>query len=180
MLGNFFSYGFAWNISNENFLADNSVVNNLKLILLYFSESEATTFTAATPTYADLSHSITASTKLTVGGASTTSSRLGNSYSISGSGVDTSYTTAAGQSVSDGLGSLNVSSGVASAPAITVTQKTAGNSFTFSQSYNQGDAIPGSAVTTGTNPNFSDNVSSIAGGTAGDLAGTVHQPVRLH
>ncbi len=53
--------------------------------------------TAATPSYADLSHSITASTKLTVGGASTTSSRLGNSYSISGSGVDTSYTTGAGK-----------------------------------------------------------------------------------
>ena len=129
---------------------------------------------AVTPAcYADLSHSITSSTKLTVGGASTTSSRLGNSYSISGSGVDTSYTTAAGQSVSDGLGSLNVSSGVATAPSITVTQKTAGNSFTFSQSYNQADAIPTSAVTVGANPNFSDNVTSIAGGTAGDLAGTI-------
>ena len=116
--------------------------------------------TATTPSYADLSHSITASTKLTVGGASTTSSRLGNSYSISGSGVDTSYTTDAGNTVSDGLGSLNVTSGVAEAPAITVTQKTAGNSFTFSQSYNQADAIPGSAVTTGTNPNFSDTVTS--------------------
>ena len=46
--------------------------------------------TASTPVLADLSHSITSSTKLTVGGASTTSSRLGNSYSISGSGVDTS------------------------------------------------------------------------------------------
>ena len=129
--------------------------------------------TASTPVLADLSHSITSSTKLTVGGASTTSSRLGNSYSISGSGVDTSYTTAAGQSVSDGLGSLNVSSGVASAPAITVTQKTAGNSFTFSQSYNQADEIPTAAATVGANPNFSDDVTSIAGGTAGDLAGTV-------
>ena len=129
---------------------------------------------AVTPTcYADLSHSITASTKLTVGGASTTSSRLGNSYSISGSEVDTSYTTAAGTTVSDGLGSLNVTSGVAEAPAITVTQKTAGNSFTFSQSYNQADAIPTSSVTTGDAPNFSDNVTSIAGGTAGDLAGTI-------
>ena len=29
--GNFFSYGAAWNISNENFLADNTVVSNLKL-----------------------------------------------------------------------------------------------------------------------------------------------------
>ena len=129
--------------------------------------------TASTPVLADLSHSITSSTKLTVGGASTTSSRLGNSYSISGSGVDTSYTTAAGTTVTDGLGSLNVTSGVAEAPAITVTQKTAGNSFTFSQSYNQADAIPTSAATVGANPNFSDNVTSIAGGTAGDLAGTI-------
>jgi TonB-linked SusC/RagA family outer membrane protein len=29
--GNFFSYGLAWNINNENFLADSSVVNSLKL-----------------------------------------------------------------------------------------------------------------------------------------------------
>ena len=29
--GNFFSYGVAWNINNENFLADSSVVNALKL-----------------------------------------------------------------------------------------------------------------------------------------------------
>ena len=130
-------------------------------------------FTAASPTYADLSHSITASTKLTVGGASTTASRLGNSYSVSGSGVDTTYTPTGGSAVTDGIGSLTVSSGVGSIPALEATQKTAGNSFTFSQSYNQGDAIPGSAVTTGTNPNFSDNVVSIAGGTAGDLAGTV-------
>ena len=129
--------------------------------------------TASTPVLADLSHSITSSTKLTVGGASTTSSRLGNSYSISGSGVDTSYTTAAGTTVSDGLGSLNVTSGVAEAPAITVTQKTAGNRFTFSQSYNQADEIPTSAATVGANPNFSDDVTSIAGGTAGDLAGTI-------
>ena len=129
--------------------------------------------TASTPVLADLSHSITSSTKLTVGGASTTSSRLGNSYSISGSGVDISYTTAAGTTVSDGLGSLNVTSGVAEAPSITVTQKTAGNSFTFSQSYNQADEIPTSAATVGANPNFSDDVTSIAGGTAGDLAGTI-------
>ena len=60
---------------------------------------------AITPAcYADLSHSITASTKLTVGGASTTSSRLGNSYSISGSGLDTRYTQEAGLTVCDGIG----------------------------------------------------------------------------
>ena len=138
-----------------------------KLLPLIFA------LTATTPSYADLSHSITASTKLTVGGASTTASRLGNSYSVSGSGVDTTYTPTGGSAVTDGIGSLTVSSGVGSIPALEATQKTAGNSFTFSQSFNQADAVPTSAVTTGAAPNFSDNVVSIAGGTAGDLAGTV-------
>lgn len=129
---------------------------------------------AATPSaLADLSHSISSSTKLTVGGASTSSSRLGNSYSVSGSGVDTTYTPTGGSAVSDGIGALTISSGVGSIPALEATQKTAGNSFSFSQSFSQGDAISGSAVTVGTNPNFSDNVVSIAGGTAGDLAGTI-------
>lgn len=144
-----------------------------KLLPLIFA------LTAANPSYADLSHSITASTKLTVGGASTTSSRLGNSYSVSGSGVDTTYTPTGGSAVSDGIGALTVSSGVGSIPALEATQKTAGNSFTFSQSFNQADAIPTSAVTTGANPNFSDNVTSIAGGTAGDLAGTVTSPIAV-
>ena len=128
---------------------------------------------AVTPVcYADLSHSITSSTKLTVGGASTSSTRLGTSYSVSGSGVDTTYTPTGGSAVSDGIGALTISSGVGSIPALEATQKTAGNSFSFSQSFNQADAIPGSAVTTGASPNFSD-VTSIAGGTAGDLACTI-------
>ena len=128
---------------------------------------------AVTPVcYADLSHSITSSTKLTVGGASTSSTRLGTSYSVSGSGVDTTYTPTGGSAVSDGIGALTISSGVGSIPALEATQKTAGNSFSFSQSFNQADAIPGSAVTTGASPNFSD-VTSIAGGTAGDLDGSV-------
>ena len=123
--------------------------------------------------YADLSHSITSSTKLTVGGASTSSSRLGTSYSVSGSGVDTTYTPTGGSAVSDGIGALTISNGIGSIPALEATQKNAGNSFTFSQSFNQGDALSSSAVTVGANPNFSDNVVSIAGGTAGDLAGTI-------
>jgi hypothetical protein len=87
--------------------------------------------TVSTPVLADLSHSITSSTKLTVGGASTSSSRLGNSYSVSGSGVDTTYTPTGGSAVSDGIGALTVSSGVGSIPSLEATQKTAGNSFTF-------------------------------------------------
>ncbi len=129
--------------------------------------------TFSTPVLADLSHSITSSTKLTVGGASTSSSRLGTSYSVSGSGVDTTYTPTGGSAVSDGIGALTISNGIGSIPSLEASQKNAGNSFTFSQSFNQGDALSGSAVTVGANPNFSDNVVSIAGGTAGDLAGTI-------
>ena len=128
--------------------------------------------TASTPVLADLSHSITSSTKLTVGGASTSATRIGSSYSVSGTGVDTTYTSD-GSAVSNGVGSLVISSGIGTPPDLTVTQDVPANSFSFSQSYNQADEIPTAAATVGANPNFSDDVTSIAGGTAGDLAGTI-------
>ena len=64
---------------------------------------------AATPSaLADLSHSISSSVKLTVGGASTSSSRLGSSYSVSGVGVDTTHGTG-DAAVSNGVGALTIS-----------------------------------------------------------------------
>ena len=134
---------------------------------------------AATPSaLADLSHSISSSVKLTVGGPSTSSSRLGSSYSVSGVGVDTTHGSG-DNAVSNGVGSLVISSGVGTPPDLTVTQDTPGNNFSFTQSFSQADAIPTSAVTTGDSANFSDNVSSIAGGTVGDLAGTVTNSQKL-
>ena len=127
--------------------------------------------TASTPVLADLSHSITSSTKLTVGGASTSADRIGSSYSVSGTGVDTTYTSVC-NAVANGVGSLVISSGIGTPPDLTVTQDVPANSFSFSQSFTQADAIAGSAVTTGESPNYS-NVTSIAGGTAGNLAGTI-------
>ena len=127
--------------------------------------------TAATPSYADLSHSITSSTKLTVGGASTTADRIGSSYSISGTGVDTTHGTG-DSAVTNGIGALAISSGIGTPPNVTATQDVPANSFSFSQSFTQADVVPTSAITTGAAPNFSD-VSSIAGGTAGSLAGTI-------
>jgi len=125
----------------------------------------------STPVYADLSHSITSSTKLTVGGATTSADRIGSSYSVSGTGVDTTHGT--GDSlVTNGVGALAISSGVGTPPDIDASQDVPGNSFSFSQSFIQADAIAGSAITTGESPNFSD-VTSIAGGTAGSLAGTI-------
>ena len=127
---------------------------------------------AITPAcYANLSHSISSSTKITVGGASTSADRIGSTYSVSGTGVDTTY-TAGGNAVANGVGSLVISSGIGTAPDLTVTQDVPANSFSFSQSFTQADAIAGSAVTTGETANFSD-ITSIAGGTAGNLAGTI-------
>ena len=133
---------------------------------------------AANPTYADLSHSISSSVKLTVGGASTSSSRLGSSYSVSGVGVDTTHGSG-DNAVSNGVGSLVISDGVGTPPDLTVTQDTPGNNFSFTQSFSQADAVPSNAVTTGNAANFSDNVSSIAGGTVGYLAGTVTNSQKL-
>ena len=63
------------------------------------------TLAAALPARADLTHKIQSSVQLDVGGASTRAIRVGNSYSISGTGVDTSVTSG-GSTTSDALGGL--------------------------------------------------------------------------
>ena len=107
------------------------------------------------------------SVQLTVDAARSTATRLGSSFSISGSNIDTTDGSTAG-TVSAGT----ITSGVYSPGTIAATQDTAGSAFSFSQSYTQGDAIPQSAPTVGAVPNFG-SVTSYAAGTAGDLAGTV-------
>ena len=134
---------------------------------------------AATPSaLANLSHSISASVKLTVGGASTSSTRLGSSYSVSGVGVDTTHGSG-DNAVANGVGALTISSGIGTPPDLTVTQDVPANNLSFSQSFNQADAIPTSAVTTGNAANFSDDVVSIAGGTVANLAGTITNSQKL-
>lgn len=107
------------------------------------------------------------SVQLTVDAARTTASRIGSSFSISGSNVDTTDGSTAG-TVSAGT----ITSGVYSPGTIAATQDTAGAAFSFSQSYTQADAVPTSAPTVGAVGNLSDQ-TSYASGAAGDLAGTV-------
>ena len=107
------------------------------------------------------------SVQLTVDAAATTATRLGSSYSISGSGVNTTDGTTAGT-----ISSGTITSGLLSPGNISATQATDGNSFSYSQSFTQGDAIPTAAPTVGDVPNFS-SVTSYTAGTAGNLAGTV-------
>ena len=121
---------------------------------------------------ADISSKLSSSVQLTTNAAATQVERIGTTYAVSGSGVDTTYTPTGGSAVSDGLGSLTISSGVGAIPALEVTQKTAGNSFSFTQSFTQGDAVATSAPSVGAVGNFSSQTST-ASGSVGDLAGTI-------
>tara|TARA_B100000035_G_scaffold15515_1_gene12597 strand:+ start:348 stop:845 length:498 start_codon:yes stop_codon:yes gene_type:complete len=114
-----------------------------------------------------LVHRMSSSVQLTVDSARTTATRLGSQYSISGSNVNTTDGTTAG-TVSTGT----ITSGIYAPGAISATQKTAGEAFSFSTSYLQGDAVPTSAAAVGAVGNFSSQ-TSYAAGSAGDLAGTV-------
>jgi len=116
---------------------------------------------------ADLTHKIISSVSLQVGGAVTSADRIGSSFSISGTGIDTTDGTTA-NTVSAGT----ITSGVYAPGTIAVTQDTPGEAFSFSQSYTQADAVPTSAVTTGNAANFGSIIST-AHGVAGDLAGTI-------
>ena len=110
---------------------------------------------------------MSSSVQLTVDSARTTATRLGSQYSISGSNVNTTDGTTAG-TISAGT----LSSGIYAPGTISATQATAGEAFSFSSSYIQGDAVPTSAASVGAVGNFSSQ-TSYAAGSAGDLAGTV-------
>ena len=107
------------------------------------------------------------SVQLTVDAARSTATRVGSSYAISGSGVNTTDGTTAGT-----ISSGTITSGLLSPGNISATQATDGNAFSYSQSFTQGDAIPTAAPTVGDVSNFSSQTSYTAG-TAGSLAGTV-------
>tara|TARA_R100001082_G_scaffold67751_1_gene38381 strand:+ start:526 stop:1014 length:489 start_codon:yes stop_codon:yes gene_type:complete len=123
---------------------------------------------APTSVRSDIRHEITSSAQITVGAASTSSTRMPSTFSISGSGVDTAVGDNAGQ-----LSAGTISSGIYSPGTVVGTQNASGGeSFSFQSSYFQGDAVPTSAPTVGTVGNFSDQTST-KGGTAASLAGGV-------
>ena len=131
--------------------------------------------TAPLSARADLTHRMTSSTQLTVNGAYTDASRIGSTYTVSGSNikVDTSN--------SGHFGALTAGSATA-APTLdvgTYDVNTAGSAFTFSESYTQGDAIAamgaGVDVTAGVVADMPayGNTLTMHGGVAGSLAGTI-------
>ena len=117
--------------------------------------------------YADITSSITSSVKLEVAAPGTTADRIGNSYSISGTGVTTTDGTTAGS-----LGGLGAATnGVNAYTPITASQLTDGESFNYTVSHTTGDTIS-TSLTTGEVSPFGD-LTSTSGGTAGSLAGTI-------
>ena len=121
--------------------------------------------------YSDITSSITSSVKLEVAAPGTTADRIGNSYSISGTGVNTTDGTTAGS-----LGGLGAATnGVNAYTPITASQLTDGESYTFTVSHTTGDTIS-TSLTTGEVSPFGD-LTSTSGGTTSTLAGTVDNHV---
>ena len=120
---------------------------------------------------ADITHKLSSSVQLQVNAAATNVERVGTSYSVSGNNVTTQYTPDGG-SATNSVGALTIASGVGSIPTLSAVQATAGESFSFSQSFTQGDAIVSSAPSVGAVSPLSSQTSTAAG-TAGTLAGTI-------
>ena len=120
-----------------------------------------------TAAYCDIKSTFTSSVKLESISAGITADKIGSSYSISG----TNITTTSGDTATvGGFGSLT--NGVPSVTMPSATQTNAGETFSFSQSYLEGDATAGSAPTVGTVSNFSD-LTSTAAGSVGTAAVTL-------
>ena len=132
------------------------------------------TAAVATPARADLTHRMSSSTQLSVNGAYTDSSRVGSTYTVSGSNIKVA-------SSDDHFGKLVTPSGTAAATldAGTYDINTAGSAFSFSESFIAGDAVntigSGVDVTSGVvadMPAFGETLT-MSGGVAGSLAGTI-------
>ena len=116
---------------------------------------------------ADITSRMTSSVQLQVNAAATQMQRIGSSFSITGNNIDTTDGTTA-NTVSAGT----IASGVYSPGTIAAVQDDPGESFSFTQSFIQGDAIDTTGPDIGDVSAYGDQLSTAAG-TAGSLAGTV-------
>ena len=121
----------------------------------------------SSPAFADITHKITSSFQLTTNAAATQVSRIGSTYSASGSGVTMAVGDNSGQV--GGLGTLT--DGVGQGSIATATQTSAGGAYTFSQSFIEGDAIVTTAPSLGAISAYSDQTSTGVG--SGTGTGTV-------
>ena len=132
-------------------------------------------FLFSAPVYADITAKYVTSAQISIDSPYVITNAAPNTYSISGSNITTS--TGSGDSqVTNGIGGLNLASitnGLAGVTATNKTVTTAGSAFSFSESYQAGDATQ-SAITPSsgiaTLPVLGGQTTVISGGTAGSLA----------
>ena len=122
------------------------------------------------PVFADITHKMQSSVQLTTNAAATQVSRIGSTYSVSGSGVtmDVGGSGTADLNVG-GLGTLT--DGVGQGSIATATQTSAGGAYSFSQSFIEGDAIVTTAPSLGAVSAYSEQTSTAVG--SGTGTGTV-------
>ena len=143
----------------------------MKKILLLFG---MIMMSASLPAKADLTHRMTSSTQLSVNGAYTDATRIGSTYTVSGSNIKVA-------SADDHFGKLTAGTATAAATLDVGAYdiNTAGSAFSFSESWTQGDAVnaigSGADVTSGVVADLPayGEVLTMSGGVAGSLAGTI-------
>ena len=123
----------------------------------------------AAPAQADITHKIQSSVSLSVDGAGSVAIRQPSSMAVSGSNV-----TLGTAPTLDALTSGTALGYTPGAYSIT----TAGDSFSYSESYTEGDDVPtvlSTTVTSGVVPALPvfGNTTTTSGGVAGTLAGTI-------
>ena len=119
---------------------------------------------------ADITSRMQSSIQLQVNAAATQVSRIGSTYSASGSGV--TMDVGGGNSADGNVGGLGtLTDGVGQGSVSTATQTSAGGAYTFSQSFIEGDAIVTTAPSLGAVSAYSDQTSTAVG--TGTGTGTV-------
>ena len=127
------------------------------------------------PAYADITSKFTSSVSVKVDAAMTQATRIGASYSASGSNIGTSDSNdqIGGLTVnSDGAVTLNA--GDYSINGCGETPANCASTWSLSESFTAADAIPSSNsnITAGTVPNFGSVISTVAGSGDG-FAGSI-------
>jgi len=123
----------------------------------------------AAPVRADITHRIQSSVSLSVDGAGSVATRIPSTYAVSGNNVTLDTAPV--------FGSFSSGSALGYTPgAYSIT--TAGDAFSYSESYTEGDDVPtvlSTTVTSGVVPALPifGSTTTTSGGVAGTLAGTI-------
>ena len=122
------------------------------------------------PAFADVTHRMQSSVQLQTNAAATQVSRIGSTYTASGSGV--TMDVGGGNSADNNVGGIgSLTDGVGQGSIATATQTSAGGAYSFSQSFIEGDVIATTAPTVGAVSPYSNQVSTAVG--SGTGTGTV-------